>query len=98
MACSVRVATIAAPKSAVTEMISVPGEATRLPSAAAVSVTNAVVLALRTRMRILSPGKIRHPALRHRGDTFLEVLGRAQALLFFQLVLGRGLHAVGDAG
>src|ERR1044072_3240841 len=52
MACSLRVATIAAPKSAVAVTISVPGEATRRASAAAVCVTKSVVLALRTRMRI----------------------------------------------
>src|SRR6185436_7927963 len=53
IACSARVATIAAPKSAVTGTISVPGEATRRASAAAVSVTKAVVLAFRTRMRMM---------------------------------------------
>src|SRR5947209_4419311 len=43
---------MAAPKSAVAATISVPGEATRRASRAAVSVTNGVVLALRTRMRM----------------------------------------------
>ena len=52
IACSLRVATIAAPKSAVAVTISVPGEATRRASAAAVCVTKSVVLALRTRMRM----------------------------------------------
>ena len=46
-------ATMAAPKSAVTGTISVPGEATRRASAAAVSVTKSVVLAFRTRMRMM---------------------------------------------
>ena len=43
----------------------------------------------------LAPLEIRHAALRHRLDAFLEVLGRAQAASALQLVLGRSLDAIG---